>query len=296
VVLVIGKALNVKDLLDVGRKGNKENKATEFMLKGKSEQEKKENKMKVRDLLTKEHSESLRKIRSLTDAEDEDDFDFDSWGPSSENEESRLDVEMTTTHRHRAHQSVAEAILPARISIIPRDSRGPEMAPSRLSLDGVVDPHRPSILALSSHHHHVLQAHGHLNALHHQQQHSSPDPNPNPYPGSGRQGQGQGQRIHIQRGQSTDGTTSPLAARRCAAPSVAPQGSPLQNFSRLPSSSADPAQTAVTVVHRAPVLVSSMAPSREDNAGATDTIPYPRQFTKLKFSGTKYEPHSRTHG
>jgi len=380
VVLVIGKALNVKDLLDVGRKGNKENKATEFMLKGKSEQEKKENKMKVRDLLTKEHSESLRVIRPLTDAEDEDDFDFDSWGPSSENEESRLDVEMTTTHRHRAHQSVAEAILPARISIIPRDSIGPEMAPSRLSYDGVVDPHRPSILALSSHHHHVLQAHGHLNALHQQQQqhspdqadrapsrpvstaasaevpagqrlhiqrpshgdsatttstppprlsfdgreppqrpsvlaprpysnqhqhqhvalcheqHSSPDLNPNPNPnpgfGSGSGRQGQGQHIRIQRGQSTQGTTSPLAALRFAAPPAAPQGSPLQSFSRLPSGSVDPAQVAATVrvASHAPVPVSSWASSRDNDAGATPPA------HRLKFSGAKDKPHSHGHG
>jgi hypothetical protein len=312
-VLVIGKALNVKDLQDVGRPGETDKMVIKHKDEGKSKEQ-------VKEILVAKFKEKKRKLCSITAAEDKDAYDFSGCvegeaeadkqddGKSrflsaafpiyhhhhhedQRQSDSRLehnDVEMTTTHRHKARLSVAEAILPARISIIPRDSIGPEMAPSRLSYDGVVDPHRSSILALSNHHH-VLQAHGHLTPRH--QQHSSPDPNPGSGSGSGSGRQGQEQHIRIHLGQSTDCATSPLAALRLASRPAAPQGSPLQSFSRLPSGSADPAQAAVTVrvVHRAPVPVSR-ASSREDDAGASPPV------HRLKFSGTKDEPHGRTHG
>jgi len=73
VVLIIGKAMNVKDLVDVGNPGEKERKVIEYKSQGKAEKD-------IKAILVAELEKKKRKLRPLTVEEEEDAFDGSSSG------------------------------------------------------------------------------------------------------------------------------------------------------------------------------------------------------------------------
>ena len=152
-VLVIGKALNVKDLQDVGSPGETEKMVLELKEDKKSREE-------IRGLLLEKLRKKQRKLRPITAAEDEDEVEEDlcmccfrsgtsrpgHYRESSPSSLERNHVEMTTQRHSRAL----------------RDSIGPEMAPSRISFDGVERLHRMSSRVSRSSFTRTLQADAYL--------------------------------------------------------------------------------------------------------------------------------------
>ena len=147
-VLILGKALNVKDMADIGSPGQIEQNILTLKVKEKKTKE------EIREVLLVPPKKRELKV-------EEDDYDYCDEAEDDEVEDKHGDVEMTT---REPHISVSEVVL--------RDSIGPAFAPARQSLApyaefGTALEKQPSVLARHSN---FSAAHGRIR-IHHSQAH-----------------------------------------------------------------------------------------------------------------------------
>ena len=207
-VLILGKALNVKDMADIGSPGQIEQNILTLKVKEKKTKE------EIREVLLVPPKKRELKV-------EEDDYDYCDEAEDDEVEDKHGDVEMTT---REPHISVSEVVL--------RDSIGPAFAPARQSLApyaefGTALEKQPSVLARHSN---FSAAHGririHHSQAHHDQHHSLPLGATVPAVESGAQAEparGQQRVLHIQKRLSPSSSAAPIL-----------QGSALQGIARLP--------------------------------------------------------------